>query len=152
MLQKDITVLLLLIVFSLAQDKIEYSEIVVDSSGVALRGWDVVSYFTDSAGVVGSSQHITDYDGVEWHFANKTNRDLFIKSPEKYIPQYGGYCAFGVKFGRKVVTDPQVYSIVDEKLYFNLNESIKEQWEKRISHNTKKADRKWSKVSLRKIN
>src|SRR5512135_2769630 len=89
------------------------------TGGVAIRGYDPVAYFTESKPVEGSKQFTFEWQGATWRFASAANRDLFAKTPEKYAPQYGGYCAYAVSQGHTATIDPQRWRIVDGKLYLN---------------------------------
>jgi YHS domain-containing protein len=70
------------------------------------HGYDVVAYFTDGNAVVGNDQYTAEYDGAKYRFASADNRDKFQANPDKYAPQFGGYCAFGTAMGRKFDGDP----------------------------------------------
>jgi hypothetical protein len=74
------------------------------------------------------------------------NRDAFKADPEKYVPQYGGYCAFGVAMGKKFDIDPASWRIVDEKLYFNLNPSVLEKWSADTDGYLKKSEKYWPQI------
>jgi hypothetical protein len=84
---------------------------------------------------------------MNWHFMTRENRDLFVKSPEKYAPQYDGWCAWAMTESRKAVTDPEVWKIVDGKLYLQCSVSAMEKWSKDIPGNIKKADENWLKMN-----
>ena len=85
-------------------------------------------------------------DGVTYLFSSEENKQAFEKNPEKYLPAYGGWCAFGVSVGKKFSADPEVWEIVDGKLYMNLDPSIKIMWREDIPGNIKKADKYWPKM------
>ena len=97
---------------------------VFETDGVAIGGYDAVAYFTDAKAVEGTKQHSFDWYGATWHFVSEANRAAFAKDPEKYAPQYGGYCAFGVSRGYAVKVDPTAWKIVDGKLYLNYNHDV----------------------------
>jgi YHS domain-containing protein len=82
---------------------------------------------------------------MTWHFLSAENRDLFAASPEKYAPQYDGYCAWAMTEDRKAITDPEVWKIVEGKLYLNCSKAAYEKWSKDIPGNIKIADRNWLK-------
>lgn len=84
---------------------------------VALQGFDPVAYFTESRPVRGSPEFQRDFDGTRYHFASARNRDLFSADPDRYAPQFSGYCSASVGNGRKNEGDPQVWKIVGGKLY-----------------------------------
>ncbi len=115
--------------------------------GLAVHGYDVVAYFTKGQPMVGRAKNSTVYREATYRFASKGNLDAFKNDPEKYVPQYGGYCAYGVAVGAKFDGDPQLWRIVDGKLYLNLNEDIQKTWQKDIPGNKKKADRNWTRIA-----
>ncbi|MEZ5792013.1 MAG: YHS domain-containing (seleno)protein [Nitratireductor sp.] len=112
-------------------------------SGVAINGYDPVAYFTQDKPVEGSQEITFDWKGVTWRFASSENRDLFSANPERYAPQYGGYCAFAVSLGSTATTDPSAFSIVDDKLYLNYSSGVKARWSKDIPGNISKGDANW---------
>ena len=114
--------------------------------GVALRGYDPVAYFTESKPVKGDSAFSVRWKGATWHFASAANRDAFKAAPEKYAPQYGGYCAFGTAQGYAVQTEPDAWKIVDGKLYLNYNRSVRTRWEQDIPGFIDAADKNWPNV------
>ncbi|WP_425484133.1 YHS domain-containing (seleno)protein [Allomesorhizobium camelthorni] len=87
---------------------------------VAIRGYDPVAYFTENKAVEGTERFSHHWLGATWHFASAKNRDLFVRDPLKYTPQYGGYCADGVSLGTITTNiDPKAWRIIDGKLYLN---------------------------------
>lgn len=111
--------------------------------GYGANGYDPVAYFTQDAAVEGVDAYTAEHDGVSYRFSSAENRDLFTADPAKYAPQYGGFCAFGLAMGRKFPTDPQAFSVVDDKLYLNLNPKIQERWKADIPGFIKGADNNW---------
>ena len=91
--------------------------------GDAIRGTDPVAYFTEGRPVEGSRDHTLEYMGATWRFASAENKALFEGAPEKYAPQYGGYCAVGTRMGLKIDIQPDQFKIVDQKLYINSSEN-----------------------------
>jgi YHS domain-containing protein len=116
---------------------------VFSDSGAAIRGYDPVAYFTSGKPVKGSKEFTTRWRGATWHFASAENRDRFAAAPEKYAPQYGGYCAYGVSQGYTVSIDPAAWTVVDGKLYLNYSTSVRRTWEKDIPGYIRKADVNW---------
>ena len=84
--------------------------------------------------------------GATWYFSTQTHKDLFEGDPEKYAPQYGGYCAYAVSQGITADIDPQAWKIVDGKLYLNLDKGIQEIWEKDMAGYITKANTNWPKL------
>ncbi|MEO1029637.1 MAG: YHS domain-containing (seleno)protein [Pseudomonadota bacterium] len=89
----------------------------------ALDGTDVVSYFYDTGPVAGSADYTVQWDNSEWRFSSAANRDLFAADPEKFAPQFGGYCPVALSNGDVLVGSGQHHVVVDERLYFNLDEA-----------------------------
>ena len=86
---------------------------------VALRGRDVVSYSQDSGPVRGKKKYAADYDNTKWYFKTKENRDAFKSNPEKYIPEFGGYCPVALGLGKVKVGKSNQFTRHDGKLYMN---------------------------------
>ncbi len=116
----------------------------VDDDGLALRGYDPVAYFEEGAPTRGSAEHSATFDGATYHFATAANREAFEADPARFVPAYGGYCAFGTAMGRKFDGDPEVWKIVDDKLYLNLNPGVQKRWEGNIPGFVDTADHNWS--------
>ena len=104
---------------------------------------DLVSYHQETGPVRGSGYHVAHYEDVAYLFANEANKTAFEANPEKYLPAYNGFCAYGVAVGKKFHTDPTVYEIVNGRLYLNLDNGIQEEWSKDIPGNIAKADKNW---------
>ncbi|WP_338767856.1 YHS domain-containing (seleno)protein [Bernardetia sp. ABR2-2B] len=118
----------------------------VDS--LAVKGYDVVSYFTEEKPQEGKETITTTHLGATYRFATEENRDLFIESPEKYIPLYGGWCSYamGAK-NEKVPMDPQNYKIVDGDLhlfYKDLVTDTQVPWNEDEKNIKQKANENWS--------
>ncbi|MCF6321774.1 MAG: YHS domain-containing protein [Rhizobiaceae bacterium] len=113
------------------------------STGVAINGYDPVAYFTMSKPVEGSSDFSSQWNDAIWYFSSAQNKTMFDASPEKYAPQYGGYCAFAVSYGSTASTVPEAWTIVDGKLYLNYSLSVRTQWQSDIPGNIKKANENW---------
>lgn len=118
-----------------------------ETNGVAIGGFDPVAYMREERAVAGSAQHTFTYKGSVFRFKNAENRDAFAAAPEKFEPQYGGYCAWGVTRGYKAVTSPENFSVVDGKLYLNFNGEVKTMWSKDIPGHIVKADSQWAAVA-----
>jgi hypothetical protein len=113
----------------------------------AIKGYDAVAYFTAGEAQKGSESFTFQWHNKTWYFQTRENRDLFATSPEKYAPQYDGYCAWALTEERKAVTDPEVWKIVNEKLYLNCSIVAYEKWSRDIPGNIKKADMNWLKLN-----
>lgn len=113
---------------------------------VAIKGYDPVAYFADGKPAKGSKEFEHEWMDATWRFATAANRDAFAKSPEKYAPQYGGYCAYGVSRGYAVGVDPTAWKIVNGKLYLNYNHDVQKEWNKDPAGHIVKADANWPEV------
>lgn len=115
-------------------------------SNTALQGYDTVAYFTKGEPTKGSSEFTTIYQGAEFQFASQENLTLFLADPEKYAPQYGGYCAWAVAQGDTAKGDARRWAIVDGKLYLNYNKGIQKKWDKDRAGFITSADANWPTV------
>ena len=113
----------------------------------AVKGYDVVAYFTDGKAVPGAAAFSYEWEGARWLFASAAHRDLFEADPEKYAPQYGGYCAYAVAKGDLVDIDPEAFTIVGGKLYLNYSLDVQKKWSLDIPGYVKKADAAWPGLS-----
>lgn len=97
-------------------------------SELALQGYDPVAYFTDGAPSPGSPAHVMDWGGKRWQFTTAENRAAFAAEPDRFAPQYGGYCAWAVARNYLAPVDPHAWAIVDGKLYLNFDARIQRRW------------------------
>ena len=114
-----------------------------DPSGVAIRGYDTVAYFTEGAPVEGSEAFTADWMGATWRFASQQHLDLFEADPDRYAPQYGGYCAYGVAQDGLVKIEPENWTIRDDKLYLNYDDDVQALWEQDVPGFIERADEKF---------
>jgi YHS domain-containing protein len=118
----------------------------LDKAGLALRGYDPVGYFTASKPVQGSNAFQSAWDGATYQFASAANKAAFDATPDKYAPKYGGFCAWAASQGYKADADPNVWKIVDGKLYVNYNVAVGKSWAAKQSEFIQAADQSWPKV------
>ena len=111
--------------------------------GVAIKGYDPVAYFAAGKPMKGSADHEFEWGGAKWRFASSEHKDLFAANPEKYAPQYGGYCAWAVSNNYTAPVDPEAWKVADGKLYLNYNHDVQVNWEKEMAANIAKADEHW---------
>src|SRR5262249_25410204 len=108
-----------------------------------------VAYFTDGKAVKGSSKFEYVFDDATWRFSNATHRGMFIADPDRYMPQYGGFCASCIatkactEFGDPESADPEAWAIVDGELYMVSSKKLLEQWRANSAKNIKQADARW---------
>jgi YHS domain-containing protein len=136
------TLVLALLVSFAAAAAAQKPEIYADRAG-AIRGFDPVAYFTDARPVKGSEEIVHSWKGATWRFSSAENRDRFAAAPEKYAPQYGGYCAYAVAHNATASIDPQAWSVVDGRLYLNYSVKVRATWEKDSPGYIRKADANW---------
>lgn len=111
--------------------------------GLAIKGYDTVAYFEVGKAQKGSGDHELEWEGATWRFLNASHKAKFAANPEKYVPQYGGYCAWAVSNNYTAPVDPEAWKIVEGKLYLNYNLKVQANWEKEMAENIRKADGFW---------
>ena len=111
--------------------------------GVALGGYDAVSYFTDSKTDKGNKSYAVKWNDATWLFSNDANRQLFLASPESYAPQYGGYCSNQMSLGNLSDIDVEVWRIIDNKLYLFGHDSGRVRWASETDQRISKANQHW---------
>lgn len=110
---------------ALASEPVIYSNSV---TGIAINGFDPVAYFSESKPLEGKGEFSAQWKDATWYFSSSENRATFIEAPEKYAPQYGGYCAFAMSSDAFATTVPEAWSIVDGKLYLNFSKGVRGDW------------------------
>jgi len=124
---------------STVAQKTDKSAAVFSTASGAIDGYDPVAYFTQNGPVKGQPDITYHWNGASWHFASAANRDLFQQSPEKYAPQFGGWCAYGWAKGYPAKIEPGAWSIVDGKLYLNYDLGVQKMWLKKQAEYIQKA-------------
>ncbi len=127
----------------------------VNDAGLGAQGYDLVAYVSDKKAVEGSAGHSAEHDGVQYRFSSAAHKAEFLASPQKYLPAYGGYCAFAVAAKEaKVPPNPNTFRVQDGRLllFFNgdyegKNFDTSKEWDKDTAGMLKKADEKWPTVS-----
>jgi YHS domain-containing protein len=122
------------------------SAIDTDDKGLALQGYDPVAYFTGGEPQKGSRKFKIKHDGVTYYFASAEHLQKFKADPKAYLPQFGGFCAMGTANGHKFEGDPNVWRIVDTKLYLNFNTDVGKRWSQDIPGNISRADDNWPRI------
>lgn len=119
-------------------------EPVYQTDAGAIDGYDPVAYFTLGKPTPGSAEFTHEWNGATWRFASKEHLELFAADPEKYAPQFGGYCAFAVSENYTARTDPQAaWTIVDNRLYLNFDPDVAAQWAAGRAERITAASRNW---------
>ncbi|MDH3661435.1 MAG: YHS domain-containing protein [Alphaproteobacteria bacterium] len=115
-------------------------------NGLAIAGFDVVAYARTGKAIPGQARYRSRYRGSVYAFDSLRNQQAFAADPKRYLPAYGGYCAYGVRLGRKSPVDPSIFDVVDGKVHLFLNQATKFAWEEDRKSNKKIADNNWSKM------
>lgn len=115
-------------------------------SNIAIGGYDTVAYFLQNKAVKGSAKYQSKYKNIKWYFSSLKNLKLFKSKPAKYSPQYGAYCAWAVAKNKTAKGDPLQWSIYQNKLYLNYNQSIKNKWLANKKYFIKQADKNFPQV------
>ncbi len=115
-------------------------------SSYGAGGYDVVAYHTENEARAGSNSFVAEWKNASWRFESAANRDLFTANPEKYAPQYGGYCAWAVANGYTARGNPANWTVYQGKLYLNYNRGIQQQWESDKAGFVEKSERNWPRV------
>jgi len=141
---KHLIFAILIIVASCTPEKTTSEIFVTDSK--AIRGYDAVAFHTEQKALLGNHANVYEWKGAKWLFANQQNLLTFMANPEKYAPQYGGYCAYGTADGHKAPTETETWTILHGKLYFNYNKEVQQLWKKDQPGYIRKADSLWPTV------
>ena len=132
--------LALLAVPALAADKALLN---LDTSGLAIKGYDPVAFFTDGKPVMGKPEFGLRHNGALYYFSSRGHRDTFKADPVKYEPAFGGYCAFGVSKNKLVEIDVEAFQIVDGKLLLQYSKGVRDDFNKDKKGNLAKAEANW---------
>ena len=120
--------------------------------GVAIGGYDPVAFFDKNAAVIGEPQYSCSYQGKTWHFSSEKNRDKFLKSPDSFMPQFGGFCTHSLSQGSLVQADPEAFLVRDDKLYLYAEDSLRDREENRsdldFSDLINKRKKNWSEYTV----
>lgn len=121
------------------------------SDGLAIRGYDPVAYFRDGGPRLGKSEFSVRHGGATWHFASAEHKTLFEADPERYLPAYGGFCAYGTSRGYLVKIEPEAWSIVDGHLYLNYDLDVRKTWLGRARIYIARADGNWPRLATKGV-
>ncbi|HEV8421396.1 MAG TPA: YHS domain-containing (seleno)protein [Actinomycetota bacterium] len=121
----------------------------VDRHGVALAGYDPVAFFTDSAAVRGDSTHRATWGGATYWFASDAHRVLFLAEPTKYVPQFGGYCAYGASRGYAAKVEIDTWQVIDGRLTLNYDRGVQQTFNQDVAGYLQKANANWPGIVAR---
>lgn len=142
--------LLILLLAMHAPSVLAFEEINVSYfGGVALNGYDAVSYFTQSEAVKGSKSYAVKWKAASWLFSSDANRQRFLDEPAAFAPQYGGYCSNQMSLGNLSDIDTEVWRIIDNKLYLFGHDSGRVRWASDTGQYILDADRHWDSYLMR---
>lgn len=127
--------------------KNEAKAAIFQKDGFAIRGYDPVAYFTDKEPQKGDEKISYFWHGATWLFSSEEHKTLFVQQPEKYAPQYGGYCAWGASENYKATTDPFAWTIINGKLYLNYSKKVQASWDPQKATRIPKADSNWTSLA-----
>lgn len=113
------------------------------TGGLAIGGYDPVAYQAEHQARKGMAEFTAMHDGATYRFASAANRDAFQADPARYVPAYGGYCAYGMARGYRAKVDPQAFTVVDGRLYLNYSLDVRDRWSKDIAGYIARADSNW---------
>lgn len=119
---------------------------IFSTSAGAIEGYDPVAYFIEGKPRQGSDAFSFIWSNATFKFSSAENLAMFKADPEKYAPQYGGYCAYAVSLGATASTVPEAWTIVAGKLYLNFSLGVKNRWSKDIPGRIAAADSHWPAV------
>jgi len=111
--------------------------------GYAVTGYDTVAYFTVGAPTKGDKNISTEWNGATWLFSSEENKNLFVANPEKYAPAYDGHCAFAAGIGEKVSAKPDLWKIIDGRLFLNFSKGANSRWLENPEDYIKDGDINW---------
>ncbi len=118
------------------------------SNGLGVEGYDLVSYFEEQKAIQGKATFTAKFGGKNWQFSSVKNMDKFTKNPAKYLPQYGGHCAYGVAQGYLVRGDPTAWSIRKGKLYLNYSKGIRSAWLSDAAGFIRRSENHWPQLNI----
>ena len=118
-----------------------------DSERVAIQGYDVLSYLEKRA-EKGRKEFSLEHGGVHWYFSNADHREQFRRDPERFLPQYGGFCAYSVSRGYPATADPRAFALEGGKLYLFFDKAVQTVWEQERSSRISAADRNWPRLHV----
>lgn len=121
-------------------------ELNASSTGLALQGYDPVAYFTQGQPTKGNWKITANHNDATYRFASEEHKEKFLANPDAYLPQYGGYCAFGAAMGFKFDGDPNFWKVVDNKLYLNISQDVQQRWQGDTAQYIPLANEKWETI------
>ena len=144
---EKIKALLLLTIFSVITSNTAFAgEINKSFFGTTIKGYDITAYFNSAKPTKGEKTYNHEWKDAKWLFGSEQERDLFAQTPEKFAPQYGGFCANAMSLGKKVKGDPEIWRIIDNKLYLFYAKKGRERWQSNTTQWIKDANKHWPRL------
>jgi YHS domain-containing protein len=140
---RTLYLILMAVLLSAGLQSAAQSTTINHQNGIALEGYDVVAFFTDSMAVKGNANNAYTWQGVQWHFASQAHREAFAMNPERYAPSFGGFCAYGTARGYKAPTQIETWTIHEGRLFLNYSLKVKSLWLKEMQGYIEKANEQW---------
>lgn len=131
---------------ALAFDETSTSPVNVDEQNLILRGYDPVAYQTEGEPVRGERDITATHGDAVYRFASEANRERFLADPARYEPAFGGFCAMGVAMGMKLDGDPEIFHVIDDRLYVNIHEDAARAWQRDVPTNIARAEENWPRI------
>ncbi|MBL4942772.1 MAG: YHS domain protein [Colwellia sp.] len=119
-----------------------------NANSIILAGHDAVAYFTQGKPVIGKKSITAVYNDAIYRFSSTDNRDTFVNNPKKYAPAYGGFCAYGMTFGKKFTIDGKAFEVVNGVLYVNKNLDVYKAWKEDVPKHLQEANSAWPEVKM----
>jgi len=140
------TALVLVGLLAFAAAPARAGDAVFQKDGLAIRGYDPVAYSTEGRAVRGDENWTLDWSGAHWRFASEENRARFAAAPERWAPQFGGFCAWAMSQGFKSSTMPEAFRVLDGRLYLLYSKSVLERWEPQAKTLIPIAEANWTRL------
>ena len=118
--------------------------------GLAVKGYDVVAYFTEERAIEGSEDYEHEWRGVRWRFSTPEHLAVFEGSPESYAPRYGGFCSGGMALGNRAPIDPEAFAVIDGKLYLNFSKAVASDFVASSDDKIEQANANWETMNAQK--
>ena len=130
----------------IAAPRLAWASVIYVEDAVAIDGSDPVAYFDNAGPMAGDPSITTTWNGATWWFASTANRDAFVADPERWAPQYGGYCAYAMSRGYVAATVPEAWTIDNDRLYLNYSLNVRSRWDRDRAQNIALGDENWPMV------
>ncbi len=139
--------ILIALIFAITSGVVLAGTLQYSTENGAIDGYDPVAYFIDGVAKRGSANITAEWNNAVWRFTSEPHRDAFISNPEKYAPQYGGFCALGMAHGSDVPTDPTAWTVWEDKLYLNMINEVTTTWRYNPDRLIVRANKQWEMIN-----